>query len=143
MRERKQKAISKSLRLKIIKRGGRIRGENIFFEVLREIKKREKRSPINVIVESIEKISPKVTVMSKKVGGSRYQIPIPIKENKEYSIAISWLLDVIRKVKRGNLKTKIIKEIELAKKKEGEIIKKRNALHKIAISNIAFLKFIG
>ena len=84
MRGRKQKAISKSLRLKIIKRGGRIRGENIFFEVLREIKKREKRSPINVIVESIEKISPKVTVMSKKVGGSRYQIPIPIKENKDF-----------------------------------------------------------
>ncbi len=143
MKEEKQEKIGQSLRSKLIKNGHKVRGEKVFFSLLRSIKKQENQRPINVLLDSIDNISPKVMVISKKVGGSRYQIPVPIKENKEYGIGVSWLLNSVQSMKKGDLKNNILNEVYLAKRKEGEVIKKKNALHKVAVTNIAFLKFIG
>lgn len=137
------KDVSKNLISKLIKRGGKLRGERIFLDVLRNIKKKEKSRGINLILNSIENLSPKVMVISKKVAGSRYQIPVPIKENKEFGLGCSWLINSVSSIKKGKIEENLLKEIYLAKNKEGEVVKKKNALHQVAIKNIAFLKFLG
>lgn len=123
-----QENIGKSFRSKLIKNGHKVRGEKVFFKVLRDIKRNEGVRPVEMLFESIDNISPKVSVISKKVGGSRYQIPVPIKENKEYGVGVSWLLNSVKSTRKGNISDNLLNELYLAKRKEGEVLKKTKCI---------------
>ena len=76
----------------------------------------------------------------RKSGGT-YQIPIPISQIRQESLAISWIVAVARKRSEKSIEIKLAKELLEANNNRGNSIKKRDALHKIGQSNRAFAHF--
>lgn len=128
----------------LIKEGRKNKSEKILFEILRKLKKDNfGESPMNLLKEALLNIIPMVSLVNKKKGGTIYRLPVPVQERRALSIGIRWLkMAVVVKASRGNL-VGLYLELKYARNLEGDVIKKRNDLHEIAVLNRAFIKFLG
>ncbi|OQB41737.1 MAG: 30S ribosomal protein S7 [candidate division CPR1 bacterium ADurb.Bin160] len=53
-------------------------------------------NPQIVVETAIENASPLMMVKSKRLGGSVYQVPVEVKQNKRLFYAMRWILDAVR-----------------------------------------------
>jgi small subunit ribosomal protein S7 len=79
-----------------------------------------------------------VKVMSRRVGGSNYQIPTEVNEKNGRAIAFRWIISYARARSEKTMRDKLAGELMAAYKKEGNSIKKREDTHKMAEANKAF-----
>jgi small subunit ribosomal protein S7 len=84
---------------------------------------------------------PHVEVRSRRVGGSTFQIPQPIRPERKVSMAIKWLIGYARQRNEKSMAAKLAAEILAASKEEGAAVKKRMDVHKMAEANKAFSHF--
>ena len=97
--------------------------------------------PAEVFETAIENVKPNIEVRSKRVGGSNYQVPMPVDRKRQQSLAIRWLRDATRK--RGGRPTcqVLAKELMDAYRGEGIAMTTRDNVHRMAEANKAFAHF--
>jgi len=83
-------------------------------------------------------VRPLVKVVSRRVGGSSYQIPLEVNERNGRALAFRWLISNARARSEKTMTEKLAAELIAAYKKEGASIKKREDTHKMAEANKAF-----
>lgn len=104
--------------------------------------KRQHKKPISSLVSaSLANSYPYVTMRSKKVGGSVYQIPIHLVEAKQHKIAAKWLTASCG-TKLGKRQACLRKELNLSLNNEGVAFQKKKALHALAVGNRAYIKYL-
>ena len=70
----------------------------VFYDAMDIIAKRVKDEPTNEVFEkAIDNCRPNVEVRSKRVGGSNYQVPMPVNRKRQQSLAFRWIRDAARK----------------------------------------------
>ena len=109
-----------------------------------DIIKEKGMDPIATFEKALETIGPKQEVRPKRVGGASYQVPMEVRGTRKVSLAIRWLLESTRKKPNSDFKTfseKLAAEIIAAVNNEGEAIRKRDTVHKMADANKAFAHF--
>jgi small subunit ribosomal protein S7 len=79
-------------------------------------------------------------VKSRRVGGSTYQVPIEVKKERGYALAMRWLIGNARS-RTGSMTKNLASELIDAFNKVGASIKKREDTHKMAEANKAFAHF--
>ncbi len=114
------------------------------YAALEKVSKKVKKEPNELMEQLIEVVAPKMEVRSRRVGGSSYQVPVPVKPKRAVSLAVRWL--VIEANKRPNAKhhtfaDKLAAEMLDALNQEGGSIARRNTSHRMAESNKAFAHF--
>ena len=114
----------------------------IVYDVLNNIKKSEKtEDPLAVFELAIKNSAPLVEVRSRRVGGANYQVPVEVRPERKIALAFRWILEAARSKKGGDMSTKLTEEIIFASKNEGNVIKKKENVHKMAEANRAFAHF--
>ena len=111
------------------------------FEVL---EKQLKRPALDVLDEVVRNITPAMEVRSRRVGGASYQVPMPVRPARQYSLATRWLVEEARKRSNSTYHTfgeKLAAEMLDALKNEGGAIAKKMTMHKSADANKAFAHF--
>jgi small subunit ribosomal protein S7 len=91
--------------------------------------------------QALTNVMPHVEVRSRRVGGSTFQIPQPIRPERKVSMAIKWLIGYARQRNEKSMAAKLAAEILAASKEEGAAVKKRMDVHKMAEANKAFSHF--
>jgi small subunit ribosomal protein S7 len=115
---------------------------SIFYNALDEVHKRfPDKEPLEFFDACISNLRPQIEVRSKRVGGATYQVPMEIKEKRQVTLALRWLLTFARKRKGRPMHTRLADELTAAYKKEGEAMAKRESVHKMAEANKAFAHF--
>ena len=112
------------------------------YDALNIIGKRVKDTePLEVFETAIENIKPTVEVRSKRVGGSNYQVPMPVDRKRQQSLAIRWVREAARN--RGGRPTSetLAKELMDAFRGEGTAMTTRDNVHRMAEANKAFSHF--
>lgn len=115
--------------------------QSIVYGAFDIIKAKEDKDPLEVFEAAMNNVGPSVEVKSKRVGGSNYQVPIPVKPERKNSLAMRWIIDAARAKKGRAMQEKLAEEIMLAAKGEGDAMKKRADVHRMAESNRAFAHF--
>lgn len=138
----KKKLIINYLVNSFIKNGNRIFAEKLIFSVICELKKVYGKRYLFVLYDSVKNFTPKVKLRNKKKSGIIYKIPYLLNENEGLSYAFKWFRLAVKERKEFTLKTRILKEILDAYKKKGLAVKKKNALHELALNNRGFIKFL-
>lgn len=115
--------------------------QGIVYGAFEVIKKKEDKDALEVFETALNNVGPSVEVKSKRVGGSNYQVPIPVKPERKNSLAMRWIIDAARAKKGRAMQDKLAEEIMLAAKGEGDAMKKRADVHRMAESNRAFAHF--
>lgn len=109
-----------------------------------DILKEKGMDPIQSFEKALESIAPKQEVRAKRVGGAAYQVPMDVRGPRKISLSIRWLLDSARKKSNSEFHTfseKLAAEIISALNNEGEAVRKRDSVHKMADANKAFAHF--
>ena len=116
--------------------------QKVFYDALDEIKKRiPDQEPIEVFMQAVEKVKPFIEVLSKRVGGASYQVPMQVNRNRQQSLAIRWLLLAIREKKGRPTHLRLADELVAAFNREGVAMTRRENTHRMAEANKAFAHF--
>lgn len=103
-----------------------------------------RRDAMEILEEVLRKVSPQMEVRSRRVGGASYQVPMPVRPERSFAVAVRWL--VIEANKRSNstyhsYAEKLAAEMMDALKEEGGTFAKKITTHKMADANKAFAHF--
>src|SRR3990167_10945096 len=109
------------------------------FEIIKKDAKVE--SPIEIFDTALKNTGPTVEVRSRRVGGANYQVPREVRPERRMYLSMKWIIDAAKAKKGKPMAEKLSEEIILASKNEGEAIKKRENVHKMAEANKAFAHF--
>ncbi len=101
----------------------------------------EERDALEVFETAIRNISPLMEVRSRRVGGANYQVPREVPQQRRVSLAYRWLITAARNKKGKPMAEKLAAEILAAVNNEGDAIKKKDEMHRMADANKAFAHF--
>lgn len=97
--------------------------------------------PLEAFEVAINNVKPLIEVRSKRVGGSTYQVPMPVAYKRQQSLAFRWILAACRKKKGKSMSDKLAFELIAAFNKEGTAMTTRENVHRMAEANKAFAHF--
>lgn len=112
----------------------------VVYDALEIIKKGD-ADPLETFESALRNVSPLMEVRSRRVGGANYQVPREVPQNRRLALAFRWLINAARAKKGKPMAEKLANEILLAAKNEGDAIKKKDDMHRMAESNKAFAHF--
>jgi small subunit ribosomal protein S7 len=115
--------------------------EKIVYDAFAAIEKKANQNPVEVFEKALQNISPLVEVASRRVGGANYQVPRPVRPERQYMLAVRWILSAAHAKKGKGMAEKIAEELLAAAKNEGAAIKKKLDMHRMAEANRAFAHF--
>ena len=133
--------VTKFVRM-IMQGGKRSVAEGIVYGSLEIIKDRTGDDPLKVFKKAIDNTKPSLEVKSRRVGGSNYQVPIEVRQNRRLSLSIRWLTSSARSRGDGKtMRTKLANELIDASNLRGGSVKKREDTHRMAEANKAFAHY--
>ena len=113
--------------------------QKIFYTALDEVHKRVKdKDPVDIFTIAINNAKPVAEVRSRRVGGATYQVPVPVPAKRQISLAYRWIIGAARGKKGRPMAVKLADELYNCYRGEGDAIKKREDVHKMAEANKAF-----
>lgn len=122
--------------------GKKATAQRIFYGALDQIKKRMPDvEPIDVFTQAVKHVKPTVEVRSKRVGGATYQVPMPVNDTRQQSLAIRWIIGATRGKAGRPMYLRLAEELMAAYRREGEAMTKRENTIKMAEANKAFSHF--
>ena len=122
----------------LMKQGKKSIAEKIVYGAFDIIAEKTKQPPLEVFKTALENARPQVKVVSRRVGGSSYQIPTEVNEKNGRAIVFRWIISYARARSEKTMTEKLAGELIAAYKKEGATMKKREDTHKMAGANRAF-----
>lgn len=138
----KNKQIAKFINY-LMRDGKKTVAQNVLYATFDLITKRE-ADPITTFENALSNVGPKQEVKAKRVGGASYQIPMEVRPERRASLAMKWIVDAARKRSNKDYKVfeeKLAAELMDAANEQGEAIKKRDAVLRMAQANRAFSHF--
>ncbi|MBU1038808.1 30S ribosomal protein S7 [Patescibacteria group bacterium] len=125
----------------LMERGKKTVARKIMYEALAEMEKKTKQPPLDLFDEAMKNVSPQVEVKSRRVGGANYQVPIEVRGDRKQTLAMRWIITATRAKKGRPTHLKLAEELMAAANNEGDAIKKKQDVHRMAEANRAFAHF--
>jgi small subunit ribosomal protein S7 len=98
-------------------------------------------NPLDVLQRAVDNAKPRLEVKARRVGGATYQVPLEVSTDRQFSLALRWLVDFADARKGIPMKDALASEILEAYQGQGNAIRKRDEVHKMAQANKAFAHF--
>jgi len=108
------------------------------FDLVRE---KVGKEPLDVFTQAVGNVMPVLEVKARRVGGSTYQIPIEVREERRQTLALRWLVNYARNRNEKTMHERLAGEIMDAANDTGSSVKKKEDMHKMADANKAFAHY--
>lgn len=126
---------------KVMLDGKKSTAEGLVYSALEGAAKKFKLEPDAFLDEVINKLRPALEIRSRRVGGANYAVPVPVPAARQEALAIRWIVDFSRK-KGGQAFDKILEaELVATYNGEGDAMRKKADVEKMAEANKAFAHF--
>ena len=125
----------------IMQKGKKGTAQNILYGAFDMVKEKTGKDPMEVYNEALENIKPALEVKSRRVGGSNYQVPIEVNDERAQTLALRWLVNYAKLRNGKGMAEKLANEIIDAANGTGGAVKKREDTHKMAEANKAFAHY--
>jgi small subunit ribosomal protein S7 len=122
----------------VMSRGKKSVAEKIVYGAFDQIVEAGKGEPLDIFMQALENIEPKVEVKSRRVGGATYQVPVEVRSHRRTALAMRWLVDASRRRGEKSMGRRLAGELMEASENRGSAVKKREDTHKMAEANRAF-----
>jgi len=98
-------------------------------------------NPIEILQRAVDNAKPRIETKARRVGGATYQVPMEIPSDRQNALALRWIVDFADARKGTPMKAALAAEILEAYQGQGNAIRKRDEVHKMAQANKAFAHF--
>ena len=126
---------------RMMERGKKSVAQRIFYDSLSLVKERSKQDPIDLFNKAVKNVTPLVEVKARRVGGSTYQVPIEVKQQRGTALATQWIITNSRKRAGRSFAERLSAELIDAANGAGASVKKKDDTHKMAEANKAFAHY--
>ena len=134
------KVVSKLIN-QIMQKGKKGTAQNILYGAFDIVKEKTGKDPMEVYNQALENIKPALEVKTRRVGGSNYQVPIEVNDERSQTLALRWLVNYAKLRNGRGMAEKLANEIIDAANGTGGAVKKREDTHKMAEANKAFAHY--
>jgi len=126
----------------VMQGGSKSTAQRIVYGAFDEItEKTPNSSPLEVLQRAVDNVKPRLEVKARRVGGATYQVPLEVPGDRQIALAMRWLVDFADARKGTPLRQALASEIMDAYQGQGNAIRKRDDVHKMAQANKAFAHF--
>ena len=126
---------------RIMKAGKKATAQKILYDAFERLSEKTKQDPLDIYDKAMANISPTLEVKGRRVGGANYQVPVVVIGERKNVLAHRWLLEAARKKKGKPMAQKLAEELLAAANGEGDAMKKREEVQRMAEANKAFAHF--
>jgi small subunit ribosomal protein S7 len=126
---------------KILLDGKKTTAQSIVYDALEGTRTKTGIDPVQTLKKALDNIRPALEVKSRRVGGATYQVPLEVPPDRQLSLAVRWMVDFADSRKGMPLSQALAAEIMEAYQGQGNAIRKRDEVHKMAQANKAFAHF--
>ena len=121
--------------------GKKSNAESIFYRAVTQVGEKLNEEPLKAFKRAIENVRPTVEVKSRRVGGSTYQVPIEVAQERRGSLAIRWIVAASRARGEKTMIDRLAGELLDAANNRGNAVKKKEDTHRMAEANKAFAHY--
>ncbi|XP_075994908.1 small ribosomal subunit protein uS7m [Genypterus blacodes] len=142
----------------IMKHGNKVLAREIMTKTLEDIKRKQVEkyhkapagkktdiecNPYKIFHQALENCKPVVELTSIQKGGRFYQVPVPLTDNRRRFLVMKWMATECRenRHRRTHMYEKLSQEVLAAFAMEGNVIKKKQEMHKMAEANRAYAHY--
>ncbi|MCS6989099.1 MAG: 30S ribosomal protein S7 [Chloroherpetonaceae bacterium] len=125
----------------IMQRGKKNLARKIVYGAFDLIEKKTQENPLETFRKAVSNVAPVVEVRGKRIGGATYQIPIEVRADRRIALALRWIRENSQKRGGRSMAEKLAAEIMDAANNQGNSVKKKEEVHKMAEANKAFSHF--
>jgi small subunit ribosomal protein S7 len=126
----------------IMSRGKKSTAQNIVYGAFELIKsKKSGMDALEVFLQALENVKPKLEVKSRRVGGATYQVPVEVSNERQVALAMRWITSYAKGRKGKTMMDALAGELLDAFENTGSAIKKRDDTFKMAQANKAFAHY--
>ncbi len=126
---------------KVMLDGKKALAERIVYQAFDIIEEKVGENPLTVYKEGLDNVLPALEVKSRRVGGSNYQVPVEVDENRKMSLALRWLIQSARNRGERDMKNRLANELIDAYNNTGGAVNKKEEVHRVAEANRAFAHY--
>ena len=123
---------------KVMLSGKKAAAEKIVYGALDMSAERLGRTPMEVFETALRNAAPTIKVTPKRVGGATYQVPVEIKGDQPFSLAMRWIIQSARGRTGRPMVERLSAELIDAFNNTGATIRRREEMHRMAEANRAF-----
>ena len=105
------------------------------------VEKNPSSNPLEILQRAVDNVKPRLEVKARRVGGATYQVPMEVTTDRQLGLAVRWLVDFADARKGTPMREALAAEIMDAYQGQGNAIRKRDDVHKMAQANKAFAHF--
>ncbi len=126
---------------KVMMRGQKMTAARIVYDALGIIEQQQRTAPVTILEQAVRNATPLLEVKPRRVGGATYQVPVEVRPDRSFSLALRWLLKSARARAGKSMAEKLAAEISDAARGQGATVKKREDTHRMAEANRAFAHY--
>ncbi|HKL94505.1 MAG TPA: 30S ribosomal protein S7 [Clostridia bacterium] len=115
--------------------------EKIVYEAFEIVEKKIGQNPSEAFTRALGNIMPTLEVKARRVGGSTYQVPLEIRDERRQTLGIRWLVSFAKKRSEKTMNERLAGEIMDAYNNTGNAVKKKEETHRMAEANKAFAHY--
>ena len=115
--------------------------QKVVYDALDLIGEKTKENPLDVFDRALKNVMPSLEVKSRRVGGANYQVPISVRGERRYVLAYRWIITAARSKKGLAMAARLAEELVAAGNNEGDAVKKKLDVQRMAEANRAFAHF--
>ena len=126
---------------RLMTRGKKSIAQKIFYSSMDRIQEKTKENPIDVFKKALTNATPLIEVKARRIGGSTYQVPVEVKDDRAQTLALRWLVNYAKLRNGKGMAINLANEIMDAANGTGGSVKKREDTHRMAEANKAFAHY--
>jgi small subunit ribosomal protein S7 len=113
----------------------------VMYDALDLVSNRAKRDALEIFETALRNVAPTVEVKPRRVGGSTYQVPVEVAQDRGTALAMRWILTAARARGGQSMAERLAAELLDAFNNTGTAYKKKEETHKMAEANRAFAHY--
>ena len=125
----------------VLKEGKKHKARSIVYDAITIAEERSKKNGLELFHKALNNVKPLLEIRARRVGGATYQIPTEVRADRSTALAIRWLIGYASERKDKSMAMRLAAEFVAAANNEGNAIKKKEDVHKMAEANKAFAHF--
>ena len=126
----------------VMRQGKKTVAQRIVYGAFDEIAgKHPDSNPLEILQRAVDNSKPRLEVKARRVGGATYQVPNEVPPERQMALALRWLVTFADNRKGMPIRQALAAEILDAYQGQGNAIRRRDEVHKMAQANKAFAHF--
>ena len=115
--------------------------QKIVYDAFAIVEAKVGQNPLETFEAALENVMPVLEVKARRVGGSKYQVPMEVRAERRQTLGLRWLVLFSRKRGEKTMADRLAGEIIDAKNSAGGAFKKKEETHRMAEANKAFAHY--